>query len=378
VWERLRRVDPLVWDTLLAVAVLLVSIGGAMAARHDPQARAPLGAEDSLLLVLGCAPLVIRRRRPLAVLFTVLASAVVLSWVAEGFELSLAVAVAVYSAAAHLPRDRFARLVVPTSVVAVVACQTLGYPGTNWVEVAIAATFSAGLPMLIGRIGFNRRRRISLDRERAAAEAVTQERVRIARELHDIVAHAMSVMVVQAGAARTVVGDDPEAARAAIGRIEETGREGLREMRRLIGILKGGGDGADLTPQPGLERLEPLLDSIRGAGVPVESVVHGEPRPLPAGIDLAAYRFVQEALTNVVKHAGGASARVSFEWSPDALVVEVADDGRGAPAERASAGHGLVGMRERVALYGGSLEGGPRPGGGFVVRATLPDGAPPR
>jgi signal transduction histidine kinase len=377
VWERLRRVDPLVWDTLLAVAVLLVSIGGAMAARHAPQARAPLGAADSLLLVLGCAPLVIRRRRPMAVLFTVLASAVVLSWVAEGFELSLAVAVAVYSAAAHLPRDRFARLVVPTSVVAVVACQSLGYPGTNWVEVAIAATFSAGLPMLIGRIGFNRRRRISLDRERAAAEAVTQERVRIARELHDIVAHAMSVMVVQAGAARTVVDDDPEAARAAIGRIEETGREGLREMRRLIGILKGG-DGADLTPQPGLDRLESLLDSIRGAGVPVESVVHGEPRPLPAGIDLAAYRFVQEALTNVVKHAGEASARVSFEWAPDALVVEVADDGRGAPAERASAGHGLVGMRERVALYGGSLEGGPRPGRGFVVRARLPDGEPPR
>jgi signal transduction histidine kinase len=112
--------------------------------------------------------------------------------------------------------------------------------------------------------------------------------------------------------------------------------------------------------------------------VPVESVVHGEPRPLPAGVDLAAYRFVQEALTNVVKHAGEASARVSFEWAPDALVVEVADDGRGAPAERASAGHGLVGMRERVALYGGSLEGGPRPGGGFVVRARLPDGAAPR
>jgi len=378
-WERLRRVDPLVWDSLLAAAVLAVSVVGATAARHAPSpSRPPVGAEGYLLLLLGCVPLVVRRRRPLVTLVAVLAAAVALSWVVEGFDLGLAVAVAVYSAAAHLTRDRFARLAAPTSVVAVVACQTLGYPGSNWVEVAIATTFSAGLPMLIGRIGFNRRRRISIDRERAAADAVVQERARIARELHDIVAHAMSVMVVQAGAARTVVDDDPEAARAAIGRIEETGRDGLTEMRRLIGILKGSGDGVDLAPQPGLDRLGPLLDSIRGTGVPVESVTRGEPRPLPAGVDLAAYRFVQEALTNVVKHAGAASARVSLEWAPDALVVEVADDGRGGLADRASAGHGLVGMRERIALYGGSLDAGPRAGGGFVVRARLPDGGPTR
>ena len=378
-WERLRRVDPLVWDSLLAAAVLIVSIGGATAARQSSSpSRPPLGVEAYLLLVLGCVPLVARRRRPLVTLVAVLAAAVALSWVAEGFDLGLAAAVAVYSAAAHLTRDRFARIAAPTSVVAVVACQALGYPGTNWVEVAIAATFSAGLPMLIGRIGFNRRRRISVDRDRAAADAVAQERARIARELHDIVAHAMSVMVVQAGAARTVVDHDPEAARAAIGRIEETGRDGLTEMRRLIGILKGSGDGADLAPQPGLDRLGPLLDSIRGAGVPVECVTRGEPRSLPTGVDLAAYRFVQEALTNVVKHAGAASARVSLEWAPDALVVEVADDGRGGLADRASAGHGLVGMRERVALYGGSLDAGPRAGGGFAVRARLPDGAPTR
>jgi signal transduction histidine kinase len=378
-WERLRRVDPLVWDSLLAAAVLAVSIGGAMAARHaSPPSRPPLGAEGYLLLVLGCVALVVRRRRPLVTLVAVLPAAVALSWVAEGFDLGIAVAIAVYSAAAHLPRDRFARLAAPPSVVAVVTCQILGYPGSNWVEVAIAATFTAGLPMLIGRIGFNRRRRISVDRDRAAADAVAEERARIARELHDVVAHAMSVMVVQAGAARTVVDDDPEAAKAAIGRIEETGRDGLTEMRRLIGILKGGDDGADLAPQPGLDRLGPLLDSIRGAGVPVETVTRGAARPLPAGVDLAAYRFVQEALTNVVKHAGAASARVSFVWDPDALVVEVADDGRGGFPDRASAGHGLVGMRERVSLYGGSFDAGPRPGGGFVVRVRLPDGAPER
>jgi signal transduction histidine kinase len=378
-WERLRRLDPLVWDSLLAAAVLAASIGGATAARHaTPPSQPPLGVEAYLVLVLGCAPLVVRRRRPVAALVTVLIAAVALSWVAGGFDLGLAVAVAVYSAAAHLTRDRFARLAAPISVAAVVACQILGYPGTNWVEVVIAATFTAGLPMLIGRIGFNRRRRISLDRDRAAAAAVAEERARIARELHDVVAHAMSVMVVQAGAARSVVDHDPEAAKAAIGRIEETGRDGLTEMRRLIGILKGSGEGPDLAPQPGLERLGPLLDSIRGAGVPVEAVSRGEPRPLAAGLDLTAYRFVQEALTNVVKHAGAASARVSLEWASDALVVEVADDGRGAFADRASAGHGLAGMRERVALYGGSVDAGPRPGGGFVVRARLPDEASAR
>jgi signal transduction histidine kinase len=149
-------------------------------------------------------------------------------------------------------------------------------------------------------------------------------------------------------------------------------------MRRLIGILKGSGEGPDLAPQPGLERLGPLLDSIRGAGVPVEAVSRGEPRALTAGLDLTAYRFVQEALTNVVKHAGAASARVSLEWASDSLVVEVADDGRGTFTDRASAGHGLAGMRERVALYGGSVEAGPRPGGGFVVRARLPDDATAR
>ena len=377
-WERLRRVDPLVWDSLLAAVVLAGSIVGAVAARHATgPPRSPLNAEGYLLLALGCLPLAIRLRRPLMVLFVVLGAAVALSAVDQGFDLGVAVAIAVYSAAAHLPRDRFTRVAAPVAVGAVFASQFEGLPGSNLVEVVIAVTFSAGLPMLIGRIGFNRRRRISIDRDRAAHDAVADERARIARELHDIVAHAMSVMVVQAGAARTVVDSDPRAAKAAIGRIEETGRDGMAEMRRLVAILKDGSGDADLAPQPGLYRLGSLVDSIRAAGLQVEVVTRGEPRPLPAGVDLAAYRLVQEALTNVIKHAGSASARVSLEWAPDGLVVEVADDGRGGTRDAVSAGHGLVGMRERVAIYGGSLETGSRPGGGFVVRAHLPDGPPP-
>ena len=373
IWERLRRVDPLVWDSILAAAVLVVTVVTAVGSRHAPSGGPPeLELWGYLLIVGGCVPLVVRRRWPIPVLVTVLAFSVVSSASAEGFDLVLAVAIAAYSAAAHLPRDPFARSVVPIATVGVIACQLVGFRTGNWVEVAIAATFSAWLPMLVGRIGFNRRRRIALDRDRAAHDAVVEERARIARELHDIVAHAMSVMVVQAGAARTVLDDDPDAARAAIGRIESTGRDGLAEMRRLIGVLKADGTAeADRTPQPGLDQLDALLDTVRGAGVAVEVVTEGSRRPLAAGLDLIAYRVVQEALTNVIKHAGSANARVLFRWSDATLDVEVADDGRGAITATGT-GHGLLGMRERVAVYGGSLETRPRAGGGFVVHARLP------
>ena len=181
----------------------------------------------------------------------------------------------------------------------------------------------------------------------------------------------MSVMVVQAGAARSVLDHDREAARTAIGRIETTGRDGMIEMRRLIAILKDDGADAALAPQPGLAQLDGLVDTVREAGVPVEVVVEGTPRSLPSGLDLIAYRVVQEALTNVIKHAGRASARVGLGWHDDGLDIEVADDGRGGPVADGP-GHGLIGMRERVALYGGSLETAPRPGGGFLLRVRLP------
>jgi signal transduction histidine kinase len=230
--------------------------------------------------------------------------------------------------------------------------------------------------MLLGRMTFNRRRRIAEDRERAALDAVAAERARIARELHDVVAHAMSVMVVQAGAARTALGREPATAEEALRRIEEVGRDGLGEMRRLIGLLRPTDDPAVLVPQPDLAHLDELLGTMRHAGLQVEALVEGDPRGLPRGVELTAYRVVQEALTNVLRHAGESHARVLLRFSEDAVEVEVFDDGLGAPREGTTlGGHGLIGMRERVELFGGSLETGPRPGGGFQVRARLPAGA---
>jgi signal transduction histidine kinase len=377
-WERLRRVDPLIWDSLLAATIAIGSVVGAVVGEHasnDP-ARGPVSPEAYVLLVGGSAVLAVRRRWPIAVLVAVSGASIALAFVNGAFDLVFPVVLATYTAAAHVDRERFVRLSLPISIVGAVAALLVAYPGTNWVEVLISATFAAGLPMLLGRIGFNRRRRIDVDRERAARDAVAEERARIARELHDVVAHAMSVMVVQAGAARSVLDDDLAAAREAIGRIESTGRDGLTEMRRLVGILKSDGADADRAPQPGLGQLETLLETVRGAGVPVEAVTEGEPRPLPTGLDLVVYRVVQEALTNVMKHAGPASARVLLRWGDAALDVEVADDGRG-PFVATDGGLGLLGMRERVALYGGTIRTGQRRGGGFTVHAHVPyEGGP--
>jgi signal transduction histidine kinase len=243
----------------------------------------------------------------------------------------------------------------------------------NWVEVLVALVPVPGVPLLLGRVSSNRRRRIERDHVLAARDAVAAERTRIARELHDAVAHSMSVMVVQAGAARSVLASDPVSAARAMERVEETGRTGLAEMRRLLAILTAGDDAPGLAPQPGLAHLDELLGRVRGAGLPVERIVQGEERELPPGIDLTAYRLVQEALTNTLKHAGGAHARVRIHYGDDALELEVDDDGRGPQnADTVAGGHGLVGMRERVAMFEGTLEAGARPGGGYRVRARIP------
>ena len=242
----------------------------------------------------------------------------------------------------------------------------------NWVDALTAIVLSVGAPMLLGRIVFNRRRSLAEERERAARDAVAAERTRIARELHDVVAHAISVMVVQAGAARTALERSPADAERAIRQIEETGRDGLGEMRRLIGILRPDGPAA-LAPQPDLGRLDELLETVRHAGLRVEVVVEGIRRELPSGVELTAYRLVQEGLTNVLKHTGGANAHVLLRYADDAIDVEVTDDGPGPLADGdASSGHGLIGMRERVELFGGTLQAGARSGGGFVVHATIP------
>jgi signal transduction histidine kinase len=219
-----------------------------------------------------------------------------------------------------------------------------------------------------------RARRAEREREAAARVAVAEERTRIARELHDVVAHAVSVMVLQVGAVRHRMPESEHANRDALGNVEQAGRSALAEMRRLLGAMRRDDEEADLAPHPGLADLAALLEDIRAAGLPVALQVHGEPLDLPAGLDLSAYRIVQEGLTNVLKHANAERADVELWYGPDELCVEIRDDGRGTPGE-AGFGHGLVGIGERVKIYGGDLEAGRSARGGWTLRARLPFGA---
>ena len=202
--------------------------------------------------------------------------------------------------------------------------------------------------------------------------AVVDERRRIAREMHDLVAHSMSVMVVQAGGARRILDRDPARALEAATMIERTGREALAEMRHLLGVLNLPEARAALAPQPTLAELDELIARSRAAGLPTVLDLRGERRPLPAGLDLAAYRIVQEALTNALKHSGHAPTTVIVDYGEHELALEIRDEGSG--GSNTGGGHGLVGMRERVRLYGGEIETGPADGGGWCVRARLPLG----
>lgn len=215
--------------------------------------------------------------------------------------------------------------------------------------------------------------RAEREREAAARVAVAEERARIARELHDVVAHAVSVMVLQTGAVRHKLPDELADEAEALRGVEKTGRTALGEMRRLLGAMRRDGDDVELGPQPGLDRIDSLLDDVGRAGLPVEFHVDGERFTLPPAIDLSAYRIVQEGLTNVLKHAGATHADVTLGYAPDELWIAVRDDGLGTAASD-GLGHGLVGIRERVKIYGGEMSAGPAPEGGFVLDARLPLG----
>ena len=244
-----------------------------------------------------------------------------------------------------------------------------------WIGAFMAVAWTTGLVVsrqtAHARELANRALQLETEQLAAADRAVAEERQRIARELHDVIAHSVSVMTVQAGAVRRLLLPDQERERQALESVEVTGREALTEMRRLVGLLRDRGSMPDFAPQPGLGTIDTLLDGVRAAGLPVELEIDGQPRDLKAGVDLAAYRVVQEALTNALKYAGPAHAWVAVHWEDDALELEIENDGvsDGTPSD---GGHGLAGMRERVSLYGGVIESGPRDGGGYVVRARLP------
>lgn len=213
--------------------------------------------------------------------------------------------------------------------------------------------------------------RLAREREEATRAAIADERARIARELHDVLGHSVSVMTIQASAVRRVLTSEQEKERAALLSVEQTGREALVEMRRLVGILRLGDGAPDLEPQPGVGQVPNLVAQARELGLAVELRVEGEPVPLPPGVDLTAYRLVQEGLTNARKHSNANLTEVRLRYVPNALEVEVCDDGRGT-ADVNEGGQGLIGMRERVSIYGGEFEAGPRAEGGYRLRARLP------
>ncbi|MBO0771587.1 MAG: sensor histidine kinase [Actinobacteria bacterium] len=340
-------------------------------------------------LALGMTvPIVFRRSYPVAAFGTAVAvgGVQVLTGLRAGAS-DLAVIVLLYTLAAYTPR----RFSVPGLAICLLGALVAslrwitGPPGL--LKELLSGGALLGGPVLIAwvlgdsmryRRAYyasleDRAARLEAERDAQAQIAAATERARIARELHDVVAHHVSVMVVQADGASYAMDAEPERARQALATIAGTGRRALAEMRRLLGVLRSDGDPAGLAPLPGVGQLSELLAQSRAAGLAVSFTVEGVPRPLPDGAALAAYRIVQESLTNTRKHGGlAATAQVTLRYWEESLRLTITDDGRGAAAASDGTGHGLAGMRERVALYGGSLTAGPRPGGGFAVTAVLP------
>jgi signal transduction histidine kinase len=337
--------------------------------------------------VLGSAALLWRRGYPLGVAGLFLSVQVLEA--AAGVSMHSAVApiaaffVVAWSVGAHETRRRaigglvFLLCGLWASMAIDAARGTDHYVGSDypWIGALIAMPWLVGLAFG-SRTESLREAETRADRlERERLVAVAEERARIARELHDVVAHAVSVMTVQAGAAEEMLRIDPARAVDPVRSVQETGRQALVEMKRLVGMLREGDEEVGLAPQPGLAALQELVSQVRGAGLDVELRVEGAPRPLPLGVDLSSYRIVQEALTNAVKHANARRATVTVHYGAGELAIEVSDDGDG-PSGNGSSGHGLVGMRERVAVFGGAFAAGPGERGGFRVQARLPVEAP--
>ena len=322
-------------------------------------------------------PLAWRRRFPFAVLCVVigaLSAQALLTVPVDGMSGLVALVVAVYSVAAHAERTR-ALAGLALALVAGAALIANDLADLPFDVFVIGAPWLAGYALRAARLRARELETLTAElaseREERARLAVAAERTRIARELHDVVAHSVSTMVVQAEAGDTLLVEHPQRAGEAFVAIQTTGRQALTEMRRLLGLLRQGDRELALVPQPSMVRLEDLIARVREAGLAVELDVEGPTRPLPPGLDLSAYRIVQEALTNALRHAGGARAWVTLRYRDDALELGIVDDGHSG-GNGASAGHGLTGMRERVKLYGGQLEAGRRPDGGYAVHARLP------
>ncbi len=397
------------FDTALGLVLAAIAVRSVQDHREGPDAVISRpgggflvlpGSTDAptssiVLVLLASATLVLRRRYPLTVFWVVLVSTLKLD--SAPTALFCTVIIAAYSAAAYSPYRSAA--IGSLMLAAVIVASTLrsaipSIPNTlgpfvvlmpiAWVANSIQ-TWKQQAAANLARL-----RAVEEGQEQATREAVELERARIARELHDVVTHNVSVMVVQAGAARKVMDAAPQQATQALLAVEASGRTAMAELRQVMGLLTsavdgdldgsagsgpGGGPAAEATlaPQPDLDQLEALVGRVRGTGVPVTLIFTGTPQPLPPGVGLAAYRVVQEALTNTVKHAVGASAQVTVAYQPQRLRIEITDTG-GVAGEAAATGNrrGLIGLRERLAVYGGSLEAARRPTGGFRVVAVIP------
>jgi signal transduction histidine kinase len=344
---------------------------------------APLESDSSpgwavALTLLATLPIALRRRYPLPVLVVTLPAALAMDVLYDNFQFAGAL-VALYTAAAYVGRPGSIGVGVGTALALPVTQFDAGGLGLGE-SAAIYVIFVAAW-ILGDRIGARRaylreleERAVRHEREREehARRAASEEQARIARELHDIIAHNVSVMTVQAAAAGDVFETQPGRAREALGSIESAGREALTELRRLLGSVASADGPSVFAPQPGLATLDDLIEQVRATGLTVELTVEGSSRELPPGIDLSAYRIVQEALTNTLKHAHASKANVLVRYGPRSVEIEVADNGRGASADGAERGRGLIGMRERATLIGGDLQTGPSPGGGFTVSARIP------
>jgi signal transduction histidine kinase len=373
----LRWPPPRVADALLVAAIVALGVV------HGPGNVPPDGGARAFTVALAL-PLLLRRRWPIPV-FVVLAGVAALQWLLDVRAFGDAgLLVALYTVALAAP-TRIAVLAWGTVEVGVVLAAVRWTPGEE-VRAFVGLSGLATAAAIMGQSVRSRRalvaslqeraRRLEHERDQQGELAAAAERARIAREMHDIVAHNVSVMIALSDGASYALREDPDEAEHAMRTASRTGRQALGEMRRLLGVLHREGDAPELAPQPGVAQLETLVADVRRAGLPVACVVEGAPAaPLPAGLELAVYRIVQEALTNTLKHGGGAAAaRVHVRHLPDGLELEVTDDGQGGSSGAPAGGAGLRGMRERAEIYGGELESGARPGGGWRVRAHVPLG----
>ncbi|MGY1805141.1 sensor histidine kinase [Blastococcus sp. SYSU D00922] len=379
------REHPFAVDSLLAGAIFLVTVLFPAGSFWPYEGTA--FAIGTLLVV----PLAWRRRAPVPAAGAVVAAGLLELVTVDVFlPANVAALVMVYALAAYSPGWGSRAGLVAGFAGAGLAGLRFAYPSGGPDDLVVASGAVGVSVVAAWALGDLRRARVQrlaaleeraqlleLERDQEMRLAATAERARIARELHDVVAHSLSVVIAQADGGRYAGRADPEAATGALEAIAATGRQALTDMRSLLGVLREGG-GEEYAPQPDVSAVPALVEDVRASGLDVDLIIEGEPRPMPAGPQLAAYRIVQESLTNVLKHAGPACrAWVRLQWRPDALELSVLDDGRGASAAMVSSdgnGQGVRGMRERATLHGGRLEAGPRTGGGFGVHAALPYG----